>query len=805
MTLSHGVKGWLKSPRATVLRIEILVGVVAVSMVFLATFGSMRRRSMNFFAQKVVLVVYILPFSLVTYTLGSMQSSSIKSSMYPIWATSLYILFGSADSVTAYSLDDNNQLMRHAYETAICIFYVGLITVTTTSNAFNIYSVFAMAFYAFVKFMQRRLAHRMASASCDFNKVVADYMCVEHDRSGPSYNPVSMEGYQYLVDWPCYIYPTLDASTSYAREDKVVDLETLWQCNDRSLSQELKETCLSFSLFHLLRRRYFGFECAESSQPKTRSFIFKGLLARNEDGIIDYIRVFKVIEVELAFMYDFFFTKRAAIYYRPQLSVSWCLISYAFFIAFVVASQEWVFSPRHWLHVATTTTTDVVITIVILACIPLLEMQQMFLYWTSIWGRVYFACCCVRNQAPNIRRGCCMRVKEIFIRICVSMSSKYYGFPQENNYYWQNKLGQYALIESVQYNPNANMTFFLEYLKKQVLMGLSINHQIVDPIFEDLGRRNVNKLGKSIELPVEVKKALVQCLDRTQGTLTNGQSSLESNRAHHLLWACRHPDSGTSSPQKKENQAHFILTWHISTCYCEMATLKYVSPRPGGELKFHFDVATILSKYCAYLVMSAPKLLPGHHYDTKRAFDVVAIDAFNFLHNKQDKYEAMKRIPESRETPESREKIFKKGVRLGKQLEEMEDVSARWKVLADFWAEMLIYVAPSDNVKEHIECLAKGGELVTHLWALLTHAGILDRGQRNVVDIESTDQVDQPSSDQPSTEELSYGSVLRLWRASSYLDKCREGAASATYAINLPARRENCLQCYFEATVAATL
>lgn len=50
-----------------------------------------------------------------------------------------------------------------------------------------------------------------------------------------------------------------------------------------------------------------------------------------------------------------------------------------------------------------------------------------------------------------------------------------------------------------------------------------------------------------------------------------------------------------------------------------------------------------------------------------------------------------------------------------------------WELLSDFWSEMVLYLAPSDNVKVHIEALQRGGELITLLWALLLHAGITSR------------------------------------------------------------------------------
>ncbi|KAJ1253827.1 hypothetical protein BS78_K176400 [Paspalum vaginatum] len=78
------------------------------------------------------------------------------------------------------------------------------------------------------------------------------------------------------------------------------------------------------------------------------------------------------------------------------------------------------------------------------------------------------------------------------------------------------------------------------------------------------------------------------------------------------------------------------------------------------------------------------------------------------------------------------QKIVKDGVELANSLIAMERADgpaapAAWKVLADVWTELVVYLAPSsdeERVKGHEDILVQGGEFITVLWALTTHIGV---------------------------------------------------------------------------------
>ncbi|KAL6606535.1 hypothetical protein ACP70R_042188 [Stipagrostis hirtigluma subsp. patula] len=76
---------------------------------------------------------------------------------------------------------------------------------------------------------------------------------------------------------------------------------------------------------------------------------------------------------------------------------------------------------------------------------------------------------------------------------------------------------------------------------------------------------------------------------------------------------------------------------------------------------------------------------------------------------------------------QNQKKVVLNGAKLGKWLTEEADKDTVWKVLADVWTELIIFMAPSsdeERVKGHEEVLVQGGEFITVLWALTMQAGI---------------------------------------------------------------------------------
>ncbi|KAF7046168.1 hypothetical protein CFC21_055219 [Triticum aestivum] len=230
-------------------------------------------------------------------------------------------------------------------------------------------------------------------------------------------------------------------------------------------------------------------------------------------------------------------------------------------------------------------------------------------------------------------------------------------------------------------------------------------------------------------VPKGAKHAIMESLVKHihDGTDLNNGSSVLVNR-EDLLPACR-----------SDSLAEVILTWHVATSIMEA---KY-SPNKGKQSKasqYHM-VATRLSKYCAYLVAFHPELLPDNQEKSEHVFEAAKEElkatlkcAPYYLLCWRSRVDKVMAAPNREATAAWEDgKVVHNGTKLGNMLRE-EPTGDRdtqreqtWKLLADVWTELLVYLAPSsdeERVMGHESVLVQGGEFITVLWALTTHTGI---------------------------------------------------------------------------------
>ncbi|RLM80263.1 hypothetical protein C2845_PM12G09300 [Panicum miliaceum] len=348
-----------------------------------------------------------------------------------------------------------------------------------------------------------------------------------------------------------------------------------------------QDTCLSYSYCRILTRLYFGISSTEEGDPNELAALLP----------TEYDKVFNIVEVQLAFLHDYCFTTYHSMVSSPpgMLSVAqevWTVLR-DILAYMAVPCLRWLFGGRLFGGL-TSGAQDLAVLAVEMFIVVLVDWLQrrpmLPMYWRTIFNAL-------KKYPEDTKLVYSPTVLEWFVGKTLNCLTPPY---------WQNKIGQYSLLE-------------------------------------DYDRRD------------------------------------------HM------------NTCEAQNHTDAILMWHITTWYCNIFD--------KGIISDHREAATALSGYCAYLVAFLPEILPGESKNTMRVLQSVLGQA---------------RRSDSLTT-------FQKGVKLGKQLNDPLLVELRWKVMAEFWAGTILYIAPSDskeNVDVHVDQLAQGGEFLTHLWALLSIVGI---------------------------------------------------------------------------------
>ena len=480
----------------------------------------------------------------------------------------------------------------------------------------------------------------------------------------------------------------------------LVTIDKVWQLNDEVFQsmRHLKDLCLSFSLFKLLRCRFVRYEHANDRSVGTPNFFWNFLLG---DG--NHERVFQVIADELSFIQDYYFSSLPVSYSKywlPMLSVSisllsitYCILATRFIIMGLLSNWKTKYShqlrchfwckERHLISNSQDTNFgsflfDDISLFFLIALVVIAEVRYIESYIFSNWTKVALICHYINHAA--LQHSVCMRKCFGFLLRCKWKLMKHGG----------EKMGQSSVL--------------VVHPRRTALVLLRRLLCLPD-------------LDRSVKIPDAVKVSIFDTLrhyrQHNWHQLGNGTESLSrsSVRKRFLLFCSRNSASDT------------ILTWHIATCILEL--YQHGQGQGFQADSNHKVTATHLSRYCTYLMAWSPDLLPDDDEWSKSLYEAVKEDAKRALVGfsalaPESEYEQVVRLLSDNSL---KNEVLRNGVRLAEKLVELTEGEA-WMMLAEFWSEMILYIAPSENVRGHLGAIARGGELITLLWALLTHAGI---------------------------------------------------------------------------------
>ncbi|TVU26647.1 hypothetical protein EJB05_29201, partial [Eragrostis curvula] len=591
---------------------------------------------------------------------------------------------------------------------------------------------------------------RASDASLSNIKFVSDYMMTKPHTDNEDACPRTMRGYKYIVFredklkmevTPPTFKLWMDHEGPNAKE--LVTVEEIWKQVDEDTDDMLlsktadpdnrfKDVCLSFALYKLQRRRFYNFPITEATHLASRRLVSEAILEDGPNG--SYERALRITEVELSFLQDLFYSKHAAVFARgfPYVRLALSLLM-------TVAALYLVEAVRHIPSVSTAVTGGgrvarithgVFVTHCITAVVVFRELWEVGVYVLSQWTKVWIIGRHMKLMKGRPTRGTdgekwyqmmLWKVQKVMLEKVARIMFAVVWRGQ-----WDQRINQY-----------------------NILMSALIRNKNSAALLPSLIASRTKFLVRKVKLRREAKEVLFQSLKNLIKSIPSpgqGKHSPDMNKelmSYFTKAFVDDPESSTSprieDPTRDlEGETHKVLVWHIATSLCQIKLLEsageqggatdlYTLPKRFGRelqaVRKHYVAAVSLSNYCTYLVTQA--LVPDNGLVATKVFEAVREEVRLGLGQCCTMAHIQDRFLQS---PSRMTSILEMGAQLSETLlstYQMDD--DLWERLANFWARFLLHLSASTRVAKHQIHLQGRGELTTHLWLLLSHAGFLGK------------------------------------------------------------------------------
>lgn len=717
----------------------------------------------NRFTFATVQIIELLNYNMVHYTLGLMQLSSARVNDYfQVWAVLMVTLQYSVKIGRPYGRSKRIPLL----DLMSSVWAANLLRVQTVLllqiPLWFVWSANAARIITYFLFSDMSVTRNDENV-----RLVCDYMRYEHTHSDTA-NTDSMSGYKYLVFGEDRQEMKLDLAKFTLMLDmehpKLITVEKIWGLHDSGLlgrtadpDDQLKDVCLSFALYKLLHRRFYDHPIHEAQQDKTKKLVFEGILKDKDD---DYERVFRVTGVELSFLQDLYHSKHAQLFVRgfpfPSLCLSLVLVAVTGYIAY----------PVHQIHNRIDSavlnrnriTHGAFITYIIVGLIIAKEIAEIIMYVFSQWTKIHMICMHIKH--PKFGQ---------FWLVVKAMRCMFWLIRKGK---WKHQIRQYNLLISSRPRKHIMANLFPRSIKLESQVKNAIFESFKGLNFLDPRPKTNNGLDQN---PVRLE-AYFSYAFGSKGDLMQQLEwaiDLEADTHRILVW---HIATCLCEINLSDN------AYGRKTFWMKPRPFVNRSRAPEGVWD-HYITASSLSNYCGYLLVKelvpdtglvVQKVFHEVRLETNRAtsklgmfmslFDIYDSLMVKAKKNEKPKEEESLQVPQTlgddsliteqvagqddeggdypadalvnEEDPENdvdgdgedeEDTIIMMGTRLGKQLMDRYEADriGLWADLAKFWTGFLLHLAANTGAMKHRMHLAGNGELITHLWALLSHAGIL--------------------------------------------------------------------------------
>ncbi|XP_002510230.3 uncharacterized protein LOC8278883 [Ricinus communis] len=673
--------------------LRILVLLSLSLQIILIFFGKRRKYMSKVWIRFLLWSAYLMADWVATVALGVLLNNmgdvyeegrkaanlDADTQLTAFWAPFLLLHLGGPDAITAYALEDNELWLRHflglGVQTgvAVCIFLLAW-----TASRFSILTM-PMLLAGIIKYGERTWALRSAS-----NEELRDSMLTAPD-PGPNYS-------KFMEEFTLKQYEGF-----YAMAEEVLESQAQVDVSAREDDHTIKdapELRKAHFLFKTFKRLFVDLILSFQDRDNSQS-LFKDITSEN---------AFRVIAIELGFMYDMLYTKGKVIYSRNGC--------YLRFISLTSTCIVLVFFSLYKTHGCAKI--DIAITFLLLIIAIILELYALLLVLSSDWTDLYL------SKHEGVLRQVITRLR----------------LPKRPR--WSKSLAQYSLLSySLKSKPVVNSKIQKLFSIDNILEHL---HMTTERVGDDLETFIFNHLKKKFQdLKAQsddgyAKKLKDLCMCRGARALKGFTFDEE------LRW----------SVEVEFDQG--ILIWHIATDLC------YHSDHEAQN-DTNRKISNSLSKYMLYLLVMRSTMLPMGI--GKIRYQDTCAEATRFFEKHESILGTIRRSqnlcnwvfnlfrkgnPELKENQEACEVLLKvntvvppakvKGDRSKSVLfdacrlaSQLQNIPNKWEVMGNVWVEMLAYAASHCRGTYHAQQLGRGGELLTHVWLLMAHFGLTEQFQ----------------------------------------------------------------------------